>query len=262
MHLCKETVFEFLRGQWYGEDFWCEVEQHVNEPTRGNNILDLVMTTTDLSINGLEVTGKIGDHQMIDFSLDVQDPNTRTQHKQVLDYKRANFELMKEELGIYNYEVLMSNKNAEECYMIFKDKIATATGHHIPRKRIRPTNNLLGFHKKLNASSMQDNIPTEDSNDTKQNSIVKNISTPAWAVKIKTDSAGGEYRGYWRRVQRLLEESTEATGGEYRGYWRRVQRLLEESTEATGGEYRGYWRRVQRLLEESTEATRGEYRGY
>ncbi|KAF2349954.1 Endonuclease/exonuclease/phosphatase [Trinorchestia longiramus] len=80
------------------------LQQHVNEPTRGNNILDLVMTTTDLSINGLEVTDKIGDHKMIDFSLEVQDPNTRTQHKQVLDYKRANFELMKEELGSYNYE--------------------------------------------------------------------------------------------------------------------------------------------------------------
>ncbi|KAF2360237.1 hypothetical protein FHG87_009003, partial [Trinorchestia longiramus] len=72
------------------------LQQHVNEPTRGNNILDLVMTTTDLSINGQEVTDKIGDHQMIDFYLEVQDPNTRTQHKQVLDYKRANFELMKE----------------------------------------------------------------------------------------------------------------------------------------------------------------------
>ncbi|KAF2348920.1 hypothetical protein FHG87_020324, partial [Trinorchestia longiramus] len=57
------------------------LQQHVNEPTRGNNILDLVMTTTDLSINRLEVTDKIGDHQMIDFSLEVQDPNTRTQHK-------------------------------------------------------------------------------------------------------------------------------------------------------------------------------------
>ncbi|KAF2360362.1 hypothetical protein FHG87_008880 [Trinorchestia longiramus] len=114
------------------------LQQHGNEPTRGNNILDLVMTTTDLSINGLEVTDKIGDHQMIDFLLEVQDPNTRTQHKQVLDYKRANFELMKEELGSYNYEVLMNNKNAEECYMILKDKTATATDHHIPRKRIRP----------------------------------------------------------------------------------------------------------------------------
>ncbi|KAF2351213.1 hypothetical protein FHG87_018031, partial [Trinorchestia longiramus] len=30
-----------------------------------------------------------------------------------------------EVLGSYNYEVLMNNKNAEECYMILKDKIAT-----------------------------------------------------------------------------------------------------------------------------------------
>ncbi|KAF2364792.1 hypothetical protein FHG87_004451 [Trinorchestia longiramus] len=110
------------------------LQQHVNESTSGNNIFDLVMTTTVLSIKGLEVTGKFGDHQMIDFSLDLQDPNTRTQHEQVLDYKRANFELMKEVLGIYNYEVLMSNKNAEECYMILKDKTATATGHHIQKE--------------------------------------------------------------------------------------------------------------------------------
>ncbi|KAF2345810.1 Endonuclease/exonuclease/phosphatase, partial [Trinorchestia longiramus] len=46
------------------------LQQHVNEPTRGNDIHDLVMTSTDLSINGLEVTDKIGDHQMIDFSLE------------------------------------------------------------------------------------------------------------------------------------------------------------------------------------------------
>ncbi|KAF2365973.1 hypothetical protein FHG87_003267 [Trinorchestia longiramus] len=93
--------------------------------------------------------------------------------------KRANFELTKEELGSHNYEVLMSIKNAEECYMTLKEKIATATEHHVQRKRVRPTNTLLGSHKRLNASSMQDNIRTENSNDTKQNTIVKNISTPA-----------------------------------------------------------------------------------
>ncbi|KAF2366907.1 hypothetical protein FHG87_002338 [Trinorchestia longiramus] len=76
-------------------------------------------------------------------------PNTRTQDKQVLDYKRANFELMKEELGSYNYEVFMNNKNAEEYYMILKDKIATATDHHIPRKRIRPTNNAPWFSQEI-----------------------------------------------------------------------------------------------------------------
>ncbi|KAF2368917.1 hypothetical protein FHG87_000328 [Trinorchestia longiramus] len=64
----------------------------------------------------------------------VYEPNTRTQQKHVFDYKRANFELMNEELGSINYEVLMRNKNAEDRYSILKEQIATATEHHIPTK--------------------------------------------------------------------------------------------------------------------------------
>ncbi|KAF2356327.1 hypothetical protein FHG87_012920 [Trinorchestia longiramus] len=78
------------------------LQQHVNKPTRRSNIYDLVMTTPDLSVNELEVTDKINDHQIIDFTLEVQDPNAWTQHEQVLDYKRVNFELMKEELDFRN----------------------------------------------------------------------------------------------------------------------------------------------------------------
>ncbi|KAF2349531.1 Reverse transcriptase domain [Trinorchestia longiramus] len=43
----------------------------------------------------------------------------------------------------------MNNKNAKECYIILKDKIATATDHHIPRKRIKPTNNPPWFSEKI-----------------------------------------------------------------------------------------------------------------
>ncbi|KAF2357940.1 Endonuclease/exonuclease/phosphatase [Trinorchestia longiramus] len=175
------------------------LQQHVNEPTRGNNILDLVMTTTDLSINGLEVTDKIGDHQMIDFSLEVQDPNSRTQHKQVLDYKRANFKLMKEELGSYNYEVLMNNKNAEECYMILKDKIAPAPDHHIPRKRIRPTNNTPWFsqeikrlintrqHSRLKRDTIGPLIDSEGSTQTNNKSKAKILNTYFTSVFTQED---------------------------------------------------------------------------
>ncbi|KAF2345518.1 hypothetical protein FHG87_023726 [Trinorchestia longiramus] len=96
-----------------------------------------------------DLTDMIGDHQMIDFTFEVHEPNTRTQHKQVLDYKRANLEQMKEEFGSNNYEVLVSNKNAEECYVILTEKIATATELHIPTKRMRPTNNPPWFSQEI-----------------------------------------------------------------------------------------------------------------
>ncbi|KAF2364700.1 Reverse transcriptase domain [Trinorchestia longiramus] len=70
----------------------------------------------------------------------------------------------------------MSNKNAEQCYMMFNEKIATTTLHHIPRKRIRPTNNPPWFSQEIKASSMYDNSQTEDFNNIEQNPIVKNMS--------------------------------------------------------------------------------------
>ncbi|KAF2368495.1 Immunoglobulin [Trinorchestia longiramus] len=110
------------------------LQQHVNEPNRRNNILDLLMTISDHRIIGLEITDKIGTRS----ALEVHDPNTRTRQKRVFDYRGANFELVKEELSSINYKVLMRNKYDEECYMTPKEKIATAREHHIPTKQREP----------------------------------------------------------------------------------------------------------------------------
>ncbi|KAF2367274.1 hypothetical protein FHG87_001970 [Trinorchestia longiramus] len=89
--------------------------QHVTEPTRQNNILNLVITNPDLRIIGLEVTDKIGDHRMIDFVLQVHDPKARTHLKISLSHKHANFELKKEEFSSFDYKVLMRTKTAKNA---------------------------------------------------------------------------------------------------------------------------------------------------
>ncbi|KAF2357095.1 hypothetical protein FHG87_012148 [Trinorchestia longiramus] len=98
------------------------LQQHANELTKRNNIVNVVMMTSHLRKIELKLTDKIGDHQTIDFVLKVHDPNTRTRQKHVLYYKRENFKLMKEELSDINYEVLIRNKNAEQCYAILNEK--------------------------------------------------------------------------------------------------------------------------------------------
>ncbi|KAF2365543.1 hypothetical protein FHG87_003705 [Trinorchestia longiramus] len=113
------------------------LQQHINESTRLDkriSYIGLVMNTLKLRIIGLEATSTFGDHQMIDFALKLHDPNTRTQQKHVLDNKRANFERMKKELGSINCEMLIRIKKPEECYMILKEKLATATAYHILKK--------------------------------------------------------------------------------------------------------------------------------
>ncbi|KAF2352399.1 hypothetical protein FHG87_016843 [Trinorchestia longiramus] len=59
---------------------------------------------------------------MIDFAFQVHDSKDWTQLKNVLNYIRANFELIKNELGSFDYKILMKKENIEECYMIVDKK--------------------------------------------------------------------------------------------------------------------------------------------
>ena len=45
------------------------LSQHVQEPTRQNNILDLVITTEEALLETLQIKNKIGEHQAIPFLL-------------------------------------------------------------------------------------------------------------------------------------------------------------------------------------------------
>ncbi|KAF2345029.1 Endonuclease/exonuclease/phosphatase [Trinorchestia longiramus] len=121
------------------------LQQHVSQLTRRNNILKLAMM--DLKIIGLEITDKIGDHYVIEFH--GRNPNIRTQHKNVLNYKRANLKQMKEEVSSIDYNVLMMNKNTEECYMTYQENIAPASERHIQTKQMRLTNNPPWFSQEI-----------------------------------------------------------------------------------------------------------------
>ena len=52
------------------------LSQHVQEPTRQNNILDLVITTEETPLGALQIKDKIGDYQAIQFSLQIEKEET------------------------------------------------------------------------------------------------------------------------------------------------------------------------------------------
>ncbi|KAF2365015.1 hypothetical protein FHG87_004228 [Trinorchestia longiramus] len=104
--------------------FTSSLPQRVNEPTRQNNILDLIILIIELRIF---VTDKVGDHQLTHFDLRVHNPKASIQLKNILNYIRAIFKGVKEELIRFDYQVLMRNKNTEEYCRTVKYIIATAT---------------------------------------------------------------------------------------------------------------------------------------
>ena len=73
------------------------LSQHVQEPTRQNNILDLVITTEEALLVTLQIKDKIWDHQAIQFLLQTEKEKTAVE-KTNYNFRRANFEAMQADL--------------------------------------------------------------------------------------------------------------------------------------------------------------------
>ena len=102
----------------------CFLHQHVNEPTRGETILDLVLSSCELMVDNLVVHELFAnsDHNFITFDLfcDV----SMTYWKELYhDFRQGNFKAMKNELGLIDWLELFSRKNVDEMWLVFENKL-------------------------------------------------------------------------------------------------------------------------------------------
>ena len=90
--------------------------QHVNFPTRGNNILYLVFTADPLLVS--QVTSQdhfsflnsVSDHTALVLCLNVlYEPATETPIEKQFDFRRANMFLLKSLIVSVNWEMLLAN---------------------------------------------------------------------------------------------------------------------------------------------------------
>ena len=111
----------------------CGLTQHVEAPTRGNAILDLVLTSEPDMIDNVEILGTIenSDHNLLSWSTEVAVPNRSCKPRPLPDYRKANFALMKEELNKINWDRELSN-NAEEDWTRITDIVLELEGKFVP----------------------------------------------------------------------------------------------------------------------------------
>ena len=112
--------------------------QLVREPTRGNNILDIVITT-DRLVQNLKIREKLGDHKMIEYEIKIQKTHKEQQRK-TYNFKLAQFEAFKEELSQTDFLEIFGKANAHECFMAFKNIILEGCQRYIPLKHRSVTN--------------------------------------------------------------------------------------------------------------------------
>ena len=109
--------------------------QHVNEETRGRNILDLVLSSEENMVVGLEVGEPFGtsDHRVIRWTLAVGKDMDRK--KKVLNYFGADYDKIREKAKDIKWTELLDVTDIDQAWENFKRAIDQLKTEHIPVKK-------------------------------------------------------------------------------------------------------------------------------
>ena len=112
--------------------------QNVHAPTRGSNILDLVLTSEVGLVNNVHIGAPVGssDHCTIGFDLVIDTLRTiwKDEH---YDYRNSNFKAMKKECGKVKWRDLFNNKSLEEKMRLLDIEHSRWLQMYTPRKKTR-----------------------------------------------------------------------------------------------------------------------------
>uniref|UniRef100_A0A803T8Q3 Reverse transcriptase domain-containing protein n=1 Tax=Anolis carolinensis TaxID=28377 RepID=A0A803T8Q3_ANOCA len=114
--------------------------QKVEEATRGSATLDLILTNVEDLINTVEVVGSLGasDHVLLQFAIQ-RNAETKTSQTRILDFKRADFQKMKELLSGIPWTPILKNKGVKDGWEFFKSEILKAQMQTVPTKKKNKT---------------------------------------------------------------------------------------------------------------------------
>ena len=102
---------------------YCFLHQHVNEPTRGENTFDLVLSSCKSMVGNLVMHEKFANSDRNFIIFDLFCDVSMTYWKELyLDLRRGNFDAMKNELGLIDWLEMSLNKNADEIWLFEQKK--------------------------------------------------------------------------------------------------------------------------------------------
>ena len=109
--------------------------QHMLEPTRGENVLDIVLSSQKELVDNVKIFEPLSnsDHNQIHF-----DVNVKSESKNKKTYKRnfhkGNYEDMRKYLAKLDWNNMLMNKTAIECWNILKYEIESIINKFFPSK--------------------------------------------------------------------------------------------------------------------------------
>ena len=177
--------------------------QMVTEPTRGNNILDLIFTTTPDLVDSVQVCLGMSDHYAVTAEVNMSAKFNPKRTRMVYLYKRANWDQIRNDLNQFQQTFIASHfvnsvgDNWEALKSAIKDTIKT----NILTESLRGKKNLPWITQELKRAIRKKKRLNKKAKRTNDNKDWKMIKSFRKQVKIKLSIAHDNY------VKDLLDTS-------------------------------------------------------
>jgi hypothetical protein len=115
-------------------------------PTRGNNILDLIITSLPDQIENISKlkpmdSGLFTDHDTILFNLKTSIKAAPKPNRTVFDYRRGNMDGLRSALALTDFsKIIDSGEDINNCWEQRKNTFLSVVRNHIPTKKIKGRN--------------------------------------------------------------------------------------------------------------------------
>lgn len=125
--------------------------QVVNQPTRGDNILDLVLTSSPELIENVDSVPGLSDHNILLIELSIPVLTRNPTIKTIRDFNKADYVAINQHLSSF-YQTYAENffsRSVEENWLLFKNKINSLTEQFVPSVTVRSDRNNPWYNKTL-----------------------------------------------------------------------------------------------------------------
>ena len=114
--------------------------QTVHQPTRGKNILDLVLCGNSDIVDQSSVNENFGtsDHMRTDVDIRLPVPRIYYAPRKVYLYSKADYEGFNSEVNAIKWETTLNHQNIESKWLVFKNIYSNLCDKYIPFKLIKP----------------------------------------------------------------------------------------------------------------------------
>ena len=116
------------------------LQQHVQEPTRLNNILDLLLTTYPDLVDNVQVSAGMSDHSVVTAEISVNPrPNKKKNPRKVFVFKKMDIHKLKDAAREFKQRFVddIDSRSTNESWEDFKSTVNKMLENNVPSKTIK-----------------------------------------------------------------------------------------------------------------------------